>query len=100
MPLQYIPPDRVPFTGDLTRHVRTAALVGLGILAVLILWFAATAKQADETPPPLPTQTLDQAGVAEHRLTLTDGRTLLCLTFPDPGAPASCDWSRAYRGLT
>lgn len=94
MPPQYTPPDHVP---GQARHFRMTALIALGVLALLILWFAATARQADEYPnPPIPAQSTQQANVAEHRLTLSDGRTLTCLTFPGPTPAVSCDWSRAY----
>lgn len=94
MPPYYQPPDHVP-GDDLSRHFRAVVLSVLAVLSVTILWFALTTPDTPSDPPP-PAQSLDQAGVTEHRLTLPDGRVLLCLSFPGPSQPVSCDWSRAY----
>lgn len=64
----------------------------LGLLVALIVFFAMT----NETPIPtsLPSETTQQAGVAERLLTLSSGRTVTCLLFTSPPA-VSCDWARS-----
>ena len=42
-----------------------------------------------------PSQTVRQANVGEQRITLTDGRTVLCLTFDNPRL-VTCDWPTAH----
>ena len=74
------------------------ALSSLAVLALVIIWLALT---ADRTPSPPPAGRLapvstDHANVTEQRLTLTDGRTVLCLSFPGTGHQVSCDWTRAF----
>lgn len=93
MPPQYIPPDHTPGR-NLPDYLRTATLVALALLGLLILWFALTASRTVPAKPPVPAQTTGQAGVSEQRLTLNDGRTLTCLVFTGPAV--SCDWEHAF----
>ena len=82
--------------GDRLPYAKTVAVISLVLLALIIAWFAITAK----TPPPrpsIPAQTTEQASVIEQRITLADGRILLCLSFP--GQQLTCDWSHAYRSI-
>lgn len=87
-------PPHHPVDPTLVKQLTIGTLVLLGLL---IAWFALTAPAP---PPPLddqtaPGHTARQSGVGEQRLTLVDGRTVLCLFFPPPGNQISCDWTHA-----
>jgi hypothetical protein len=73
-------------------NLRTISYVLLGALFIVIAGLAVT---ADSPPRPSPPATpTDRADVAEKRLQLSDGRTVLCLIFPGTIA-ASCEWGAA-----
>ena len=90
--MQHLPPD----PADRTIAVSTIAIAALVALGLLIAWLAFDADQAPVPPPTgrLSPVTADHANVTEQRLTLADGRTVLCLRFPGPDQPVSCDWTR------
>lgn len=93
MPPQYYPPNPPPPQWPSMKSVAVTMLV---VLSLLIAWLALHADRPPAVDPYPPAQSTSQAGVTEQRLTLTDGRTLTCLSFPGPAPAVSCDWSRAY----
>lgn len=80
------------------KRLRRLGLWGFfGLLAMLITILALTASNQQVPTPPAPSPLTTgtdptDLGMAEHRVSLTDGRTVLCLTFT---GGVSCDWSRA-----
>lgn len=73
---------------------------GLAILFGLVLWFALTAEDSKSAPVnPRPTQTTQQQNITEQRITLSDGRSMMCLFFPNPTHAISCDWTHAKVGV-
>lgn len=74
--------------------VSIAAFWFLGILALVITVLAFTTDPAVASRE-FPATTTDQSGVSEQRLSLHDGRTVLCLVFASPVA-VSCDWDKAF----
>ena len=70
----------------------TIPLIFLAILAIAIVWFAATAPRPP-IPSPVPVQTTRHADVREQRLQLEDDRVVTCLVFP---TAVSCDWTNAH----
>jgi hypothetical protein len=88
-----LPPDHEP---PGLPYVKQVTVTGLVVLFIIVAWFALTAEKpspVDQRPVP----TSEQQGISEQRITLSDGRVLMCLTFPGASASVSCDWSRAFR---
>lgn len=65
------------------------ALFGLAVLITLLAFNGPTPPSRAEIPP-VPVR---QEDGTEHRLQLSDGRTVLCLTFMAPTPAVTCDWT-------
>lgn len=62
------------------------------VLGIIIIVLALGSNQ--RVGERIPAQSAHQADVGEQRITLADGRTVLCLTFNNPRAVV-CDWASA-----
>jgi hypothetical protein len=86
---------------DPARVLRIACWSFFGSLAVIIALLALISPNEPPPPETTTTTTTDSRPVAdlasEQRITLTDGRTVLCLSFPAPANQIVCDWAGARR---
>lgn len=68
--------------------VGTWMVAAITVIVTILALTAGPGRAAEIIPAVTP----EQAGASEKRLTLRNGRTVLCLVFASPPV-ASCDWS-------